>query len=725
MSMPGALSDLLVLELGDRVGVGACGSLLAQLGAEVILVEPTHTGLAAHKWRNRAVMAAGKRSLVDDCSDPRGVTRALLESADVVLLSSDVTSAPKWSKGQQQVVCDITAFGACGPLAHRAYSDTLVQALAGVADTTGDPAGPPSIIGFEVLEFAAGIYAVSAVLAALRVRQSCTMGQDVEIALFDCAVAALSTFLPFPMVGKTISRSANRHALTAPWNAYRASDGWVLICTATDEQWRRLRDVLGGDHAGFDTNPERVARLAEVDTLVQAWVAGLTVSRCVERLAEIGIACGPIVTVEQLLEHENLQHRDMVRRCLDPVVGREIALPGSPIKATRTPGIAPVSIARPDQDRTNLEARCLGLTRRAAKRPVRGSGRVAAPLDGVRVLELGQFTTAPLVARQMGALGAEVLKIEPPGGEGSRHWEPQQGQQGYFFTLNNSNKRSLALDLNRAEDKAQLQSLLHSADVLVENLKPGSLARLGFSAAELAQANPRLVYCAISGFGADSVYPGRPAFDTVVQAMCGFMDLTRPHGAPTKTGISAADVMGGELALCAILAALEYRERSGLGQSIDIAMQDVGAWITQMEWGRAARGMDSIVVQCCDGFAVIEGAPVQLQIWLSQSGLSPTQARAQRSRAEMVQAAAASGLCAAAVNTVSDIVDHPQVIARELIVYGSGNGMKWPMLTSPLRMARTPTVVPRPIGLLGEANAEIFGRTWLPAEPAEVGRVAQ
>jgi len=723
MNMASAISDLLVLELGDRVGAGACGSLLAQLGAEVVLVEPADINQSMHKWRNRAVVAAGKRSLVDNACAPGRVMQALLESADVLLLSSDIGPALNWSKHERQIVCDITACGSSGPLAGRAYSDALVQALTGIVDTTGDPFGPPSIVGFEMLEFAAGTYAVSAILAALRVRRRCGLGQDVEVALFDSALAALSTFLPFPMVGKSVTRSANRHALTAPWNAYRATDGWIQICAATDEQWRRLADALEVDSSGFDTNTERVARMVEVDTMVQSWVSGMTVRQCIEHLTRIKIACGPIVTVEELAEQENLLHRKMVRHGFDPVSGRTFLLPGSPLKATRTPGVAPASIARPDQDRRELETRVLRSRPRTAA--ARADEPVRAPLAGVRVVEIGHFTTAPLVTRQLGALGADVLKIEPPGGESSRNWVPTQGEQGYFFTLNNSDKKSVTLDLKSAADKARLHALLRNTDILVENMKPGALARLGLGAEELTRANPGLVYCAISGFGGDSTYPGRPAFDTVVQAMCGVMDLTRVRDIPTKTGISCADVLGGEFALVAVLAALEYRDRTGLGQSIDIAMQDVGAWITQMEWTRAARVNEAMVIQCCDGYAAVDGVPAQIRAWFAQLASSATELRTERTRAELVEAAGEAGFLAAAVNSISEIVNHPHVRARQLVVYRSdADGVTWPLLNSPLRLSLTPAMVARPIGALGEANAETFGRPRSHAETALPGGAA-
>src|SRR5690606_32171368 len=179
--------------------------------------------------------------------------------------------------------------------------------------------------------------------------------------------------------------------------------------------------------------------------------------------------------------------------------------------------------------------------------------------------------------RHMGALGAEVIKIEPPEGEATRGWLPAHDGQGYFFTYMNSDKRSIVLDLRREADAAHLRELITGADVLMENLKPGALARRGFPAQEIAAINPRLVYCAVSGFGHDSLYAGRPAYDSVIQAMSGVMDIVRSAGVPVKTGISIADLLGAEAALLGVLAALEHREVTGEGQFVDISMQDISA----------------------------------------------------------------------------------------------------------------------------------------------------
>lgn len=706
------LAGLLVVEYGERLGAAVCGTLLAQLGADVAIVERSR-GQAGHKWASRASAVLGKRSLLvrAGAAGDDAFLDELLRAADVVLLSGDVSPGCRHQPLPEQITCDITAFGASGPLSGRPYSDALVQAVAGLADTTGDPDAGPSLIGFPFCEVSAGIYAAAAALVALRVRREHGIGQSIDVALFDCAVGALSTFLPFHAVGKPVTRSGNRHSLAAPWNAYRATDGWVLICTATDDQWSRLCLLIGRpaliQGAGYTTNTERISRRPEVDDILQRWTSTLTVAQCIERLTANDIACGPILTLNQLATEPNLLHRKMVRRVFDPARRADITVPGSPLSSSLPTAADDSRVPAPDEHRAYLNALVAGKKQKPLSRQVAAG---TPPLAGLRVVEIGQYTTAPLVGRQLGALGAEVFKIEPPGGEGSRAWPPTQGNRGFFFAFSNSDKRSLELDLRDQDHLASFTALLKTADVLVENLKPGSLARLGFGPRELHEINPRLAYCGISGFGASSSYPGRPAFDTVVQAMSGFMDLTRANGVPTKAGISAADIVGGEIGLLSILAALEIRDQTGRGQMLDVAMQDAAVSATASLWNAARPVGLAVFVRCADGYACIEATKDDADAVLQRLGQSVATA-ARMSRDSVVDAAHRAGMAAAPVRSVSEVARCEQTAARELILERSGeDGRQWPLLNSPLRLGRTPPRVTRPIGELGEANAEFHLR---------------
>lgn len=714
------LAGVLVVEHGERLGVSVCASLLAQLGAEIALIERRSTSSRDTSLGVRAAKALGKRSIVvraGDAADERFVDE-LLRGADIVMTSTDLCPPAGYVRAPHQITCDVTAFGADGPLAGLPYSDSLVQALSGLAATTGNAAGAPTLIGFPFCEVSAGIYAAAAVLAAHRVRRTRGFGQAIDIALYDCAVSALSTFLPFHAIGKEVTRAGNAHSLAAPWNAYGAADGWVLICTATDEQWRRLCKLIErtdmAQAPGFATNAERVARRGEVDALLQAWASSQTVDECITRLAGIDIACGPILTLQQLASERNLAHRKMVRRVTQGPGPGEIEIPASPLSSSLPFANAVQRVPAPDSDRAFLRDLLEG---RAHTTASVAAVDAAAPLTGLRVLEIGQYTTAPLVSRQLGALGAEVYKIEPPGGEGSRSWPPTQGDRGYFFAFSNSDKKSLELDLREDGDRSLFRALLKTADVLVENLKPGSLGRLGFSASQLSELNPRLVYCAISGFGANSAYPGRPAFDTVVQAMSGFMDLTRAEGVPMKAGISAADIMGGEFGLLAILAALEARDRTQRGRALDMSMQDAAVWATASAWNVEASAPRPTFVCCTDGYVCVDAVEPSLCAAL----LNP-----KGTRDALLEKARRAGLSAAPVCTISEVATSQQVAARKLIVEkSSADGRKWPLLNSPFRLLSTRAVVRRAIGELGEANAELHrlvADSATPEHPAPLPR---
>lgn len=197
--------------------------------------------------------------------------------------------------------------------------------------------------------------------------------------------------------------------------------------------------------------------------------------------------------------------------------------------------------------------------------------KATGPLRGVRVLDLTRVLAGPLATMMLGDLGADVLKVERPGaGDETRGWGPpfdERGESAYYLSVNR-NKRSLAADLDDPADQALLRRLAAKADVVMDNFRPGTLERRGLAPAELLAANPRLVWCTITGFGAASE---RPGYDFVVQAECGWMAITgEPGGSPMKVGVALADVIAGKDAAVAVLAALV-----GAGRNADPAARRI------------------------------------------------------------------------------------------------------------------------------------------------------
>ena len=199
----------------------------------------------------------------------------------------------------------------------------------------------------------------------------------------------------------------------------------------------------------------------------------------------------------------------------------------------------------------------------------------ALPLAGIRVLELCHAIMGPSAGLILADLGADVIKVEPVGGDSTRRLS---GFAAGFFGTFNRNKRSLALDLKADDGRALLHRLVATADVAIENYAPGTMDRLGCGYTDFAKTNPRLVYCALKGF-LSGPYEHRPALDEVVQFMGGLAYMTGPPGQPLRAGTSVVDIMGGAFAVIAIQAALRERERTGRGQFIKSALFESTAFL--------------------------------------------------------------------------------------------------------------------------------------------------
>jgi crotonobetainyl-CoA:carnitine CoA-transferase CaiB-like acyl-CoA transferase len=199
-----------------------------------------------------------------------------------------------------------------------------------------------------------------------------------------------------------------------------------------------------------------------------------------------------------------------------------------------------------------------------------------APLNGLRVIDLSRVLAGPFCAMLLGDMGADVIKIEEPKeGDDARMWGPFVGNWSAYFLGVNRNKRSVALDLKSADGQEALRALLAGADVFLENLKPGSLDKLGFSIEVIRALNPRLVHCSISGYGRTGPRRYLTGYDPVVQAESGFMDITgEPDGPPVRAGIAMTDYLAALYAYSGILLALRERDRTGKGQHVDIALFD-------------------------------------------------------------------------------------------------------------------------------------------------------
>jgi crotonobetainyl-CoA:carnitine CoA-transferase CaiB-like acyl-CoA transferase len=655
-----------ILAWGARSAVELCARLLERAGAAIDFADA-----------ERVV-------------DPDQI--AVFLKYDAVIVSSDKTSGVskrtifELKSSGETIVCDITATGSQSSWFGERLTDGQIQAITGLTDTTGFPDGEPIRIGVPFTEMSAAMYAASAIAVALRVKGDRGVTQNIDVTLFGCAATALTTFLPKAFDRGIVGRVGNRHPACAPWNAYRTKDGWVLICTSTDEQWSKIKSAAALNELNdmrFASLESRVRNVDMLDELIERWSITMTTEECSRLCEQIGVAAGPIVSINTLHDEPNflMRHPLAAHSIRETGIGRETF---RDVTAFRS---LPLASSSSPLDSSVFTNKSIGGASPGVANEEPALDRLG-PLAGVKVIEIGQYTTAPLVGKHLAALGARVIKVEPPAGEAARAWLPGQAGLGYFFALNNTDKETIALDLKQDADRIYLRRLIETADVLVENLRPGALSKLGFGRENLCEINPRLIYCSISGFGIDSVYPTRPAFDTVVQAMSGLMDLTRSDDLPVKIGASGADILGGQSALFAIVAALTDRFRK-TGTFVEISMQDVAAWCALYAAGNPER--KGMAVACLDGHIWLESDDSHDVDSLRACVRLANCASATRTRA--LAELALIGVRGVPVVRVDELLDDGDFLADVLSVGRDRNGVFWPILKVPYRLTRTPAKV--------------------------------
>lgn len=379
-----------------------------------------------------------------------------------------------------------------------------------------------------------------------------------------------------------------------------------------------------------------------------------------------------------------------------------------------------------------------------------------APLEGLRVIELARILAGPWAGQILADLGADVIKIEKPGeGDDTRGWGPPfvpDGEGGTlgaaYFHACNRGKRSVAIDIATAEGQTLIRDLVRDADVLIENFKVGGLAKYGLDHDSLAAINPRLVYCSITGFGQSGPYAKRAGYDLMIQGLGGIMDLTgEADGPPQRVGIPLVDLFTGVYAVVAIQAALAEREKSGLGQHVDMALLDTQVAIlgnhsiayltTGKVPKRYGNAHPSIVpyqsFAASDGHLILAvGNDGQFRkavtvLGLAALGTDPrfatNEARvrhrdilipllaarmAEIPRDRLLADFEAVGVPAGPINTVAQVFADPQVRHRDMQLELDFGGAPVPGVRSPIRLSRSPLVLDRPSPALGQHTAEVL-----------------
>ena len=393
------------------------------------------------------------------------------------------------------------------------------------------------------------------------------------------------------------------------------------------------------------------------------------------------------------------------------------------------------------------------------------------PLEGIRVLDLSRILAGPWCTQNLADLGADVIKVERPGtGDDTRHWGPpylKDGQgrdtaEAAYYLSANRNKRSLEADIATPQGAALIRELAAHCDILVENFKVGGLRKYGLDYDSLRAINPRLIYCSVTGFGQDGPCAQLPGYDFMIQGLGGLMSITGerddlPGGGPQKAGVAVTDIITGMYASVAILAALQERHRSGLGQHLDIALldchvallanQNSNYFASGVAPTRAGNAHQNVVpyqvFAASDGHLIVAtGNESQYRAYCKAIGAPElgddprfatnrlrvtnreeliallSDIMKQGRRDDWIARLEAVGVPCGPINNIAQAFAHPQVQARQLrreLPHPLGGTAA--VTASPLRFSATPVVYRRAPPLLGEHTAEILREVLGKSDP--------
>jgi len=382
------------------------------------------------------------------------------------------------------------------------------------------------------------------------------------------------------------------------------------------------------------------------------------------------------------------------------------------------------------------------------------------PLTGIRVFDLTRILAGPTCTQLLGDLGADVIKIERPGvGDDTRSWGPpyvkdadgNDTTESAYYLSANRNKRSITIDLRRAEGIALAKQLIARCDVLIENFKVGSLAKLGLGYDDLKEEFPNLVYCSVTGFGQTGPYADRTGYDFLAQGLGGIMSITGdPEGQPMKVGVGIADVMTGMYASTAILAALRHRDATGQGQHIDTSLLDTQvSWLINEGTNYLVSGKIPVklgnehpnivpykVFGTADGYVILAvGNDRQFQDWCRCAGAEDLGAdprfatnplrignrgalyeampayMERKTTQQWLDGLASAKVPCSPVNNIKQVFENEQVQARGMRIEmdhpKAGSG-KVPLIGNPLKMSATPPQYRQPPPVLGEHTDEVL-----------------
>jgi len=626
------LKKLRVVDFSRMLSGPLSTMILGDLGAHVIRVEDIEgmdTTRHNHPFINGEShyflsINRNKESIAVDLKTKEGreIALGLVRQADVVVenfrhgaagrLGLDYDSLIKINP--KLVYCSITGFGQTGPWRDKTAYDLVIQAVIGALSVTGEAGRPPAKMGLPLADEMSSLFAGIAILAGVERLARTGKGCYLDTSMFDAGISMLSYMANiYFATGESPTAVGSAHPTIYPYNAFETTDGYIVVAPFTNAFWRKFCTAIERPDLGEDPNyksfKERLAARDELAKVLDPIMKTRSTSDWRERLDTGDVPNGPVLSIKDAIEMEHTQSRGMIAEFDHPVCGKQKTL-GSPFHLTyadgrkyETPYRAPPVVGQHTEsilskllgyEQTTIEelvhdsvVRGSSVPGECTANPLQSGAPEASlnnegdsselPLAGLRIVDLTRMLAGPYATLIFADLGADVIKVEEPRiGDPTRHNIPKLGDESTYFMAINRGKRSISLDLKSDEGRQALVELVKTADVVVENFRPGVMDKLGIGYSELKKIRPDIILCSISGYGQTGPLRDKISFDLVNQAMAGTMSVTGEAGRPpVRVGLPAGDLGGGIFAAFGVLAALYGRRQTGEGVHIDLALHDI------------------------------------------------------------------------------------------------------------------------------------------------------
>jgi crotonobetainyl-CoA:carnitine CoA-transferase CaiB-like acyl-CoA transferase len=574
---PTPLDDLRVVEISDRIAGAYCGKLLVDAGADVVKVEPaagdplrrfTATGSVPPAGADAPLFSylnSGKRSV----TAASGSLGSLLNSADIVIIAAiepELDPQALLDRSPQCVVVTVSDFGSTGPWADRPATEFTLQAWSGLTGFRGDPAGPPISIGGELGEYMGGACAAYGALALWRRVRRGGPGGHLDMSMLEAITLMQSSEW---LHSQLLKVPPIRRSIEVP-SIEEAADGYVGISMVTGQQWLDFAAMV--DCPELTEIPDLRFQIGRWDyrdwirERIGPWMRERTVDEIVELGQLFRLPIAPLGNGSTIPQMDHLRERAVY---VDNPAG---------FRQPRTPWLmsaASPAAVRPPPALGDADSETLWQPRESATHATTAE----LPLAGVRLLDLTAFWAGPSATHTLAAFGADVIKIEsiqrPDGirySGGMRTDVDDWWEYGWVFHAMNTNKRSVTLDLQSADGIRLFKQLVSRVDAVIENFSPRVMDQFGLSADALLALKPDLVVVRMPAFGLTGPWRDRVGFAPTMEQIAGLAWVTGlPEGPPVPPR-GACDPLAGAHAALALVAALEFADRTGRGQLVEVPM---------------------------------------------------------------------------------------------------------------------------------------------------------